>query len=125
MKKLLTLMMVLTAIILVSCSKSEENELGSIYGIVTRQNSTEVLKGIQVSLYKGSYNDDSYGGDPLIDYDWTLLLTTTTFDDGHYEFLNLDPGIYGIKISSSSYYKLPDEVVRVEASRQARIDLQY
>lgn len=119
MKKLLIWAMMLTGIMLVSCSKAkdEENEPGSIYGVVTKINSTEVLKGIQIKLYKGNdHQGAAY---------WPLLLTTTTFEDGHYEFSNLDPGVYGVQPGYHEYYDKSDiTTVRVESGRQARIDLQ-
>lgn len=126
MKRLLIWAMVLTSIICVSCTKEDDLETGSIYGVVTEAGSTRVLKGIQVKLYKGRINPNVTSTNGPV-YIWTLLLTTTTFDDGHFEFLNLDPGIYGIKIPSNDYYDLSEEVndiVTVESGRQARIDLQ-
>ena len=122
MKKIVILAMMLIGIVLGSCTSEDDDkntggEPGSIYGIVTRINSTEVLKGIQVALFKG--NDHSGAN-----Y-WPLILTTTTFDDGHYEFSNLEPGLYGIQIGYHPSYDLYiDAEVRVEAGRQARVDLQ-
>ena len=117
MKKLLLLAMVLTGIMLGSCAKSEEGDedkLGSIYGIVTELGTAEPMKAIGVELYK---KDASSSKD-------ALLLKTVTFDDGHFEFKDLKPENYQVKVVADGYEQTEEGYVTVEAGRQARIDLQ-
>jgi len=111
MKKLLIWAMVLTSIICVSCTKSEEgaeDKLGSIYGIVTELGTTEPMKTVGVELYKAG----------------NLLMKTVTFDDGHFEFKDLNPGNYQVKVVADEYKQTDQGHVTVEKGRQARIDLQ-
>lgn len=67
----------------------------------------EPLKGIGVSLFV----DDA------------LLLKTVTYDDGHYEFSNLKPGEYTLKVETEGYNTFSTSVM-VESGRQARADMQ-
>lgn len=83
----------------------EEEKLGTIYGIVTVTG--EPLKGIGVSLFV----DDA------------LLLKTVTYDDGHYEFSDLKPGEYTLKVETEGYNTFSTSVM-VESGRQARADMQ-
>ena len=85
--------------------KPEEEKLGTIYGIVTVTG--EPLKGIGVSLFV----DDA------------LLLKTVTYEDGHYEFSDLKPREYTLKIETEGYNTFSTTVM-VEAGRQARADMQ-
>ena len=85
--------------------KPEEEKLGTIYGIVTVTG--EPLKGIGVSLFV----DDA------------LLLKTVTYDDGHYEFSDLNPGEYTLEVETEGYNTFSTTVM-VEAGRQARADMQ-
>ncbi len=114
MKKLLIWAMVLMGILLSACSNSDDEEekkeeSGSIYGIVTERDSAEPLKGIGIQLLDGWSN---------------VLMTTQTFEDGSYEFMNLKPGFYYLGIVSNKYY--PGDIktsVSLESGRQAKIDL--
>ena len=86
MKKILIWAMMLTSIIYVSCAKSEvgdEDKLGSIYGIVTKLGTAEPMKAVGVELYKKGTSSSKDA----------LLLKTVTFDDGHFEFKDLNPGV--------------------------------
>lgn len=87
----------------IGCSKT--NNTGSIYGIVTVTG--EPLKGIGVSLFV----DDA------------LLLKTVTYDDGHYEFSDLEPRKYTLKVEAEGYNTFSTSVI-VELGRQARADMQ-
>lgn len=90
----------------IGCSKIIDNEKpGTIYGIVTVTG--EPLKGIGVSLFV----DDA------------LLLKTVTYEDGHYEFSDLKPGEYNLKVETEGYNTFSTTVM-VEAGRQARADMQ-
>ena len=83
----------------------EEEKLGTIYGIVTVTG--EPLKGIGVSLF----------------VDNSLLLKTVTYDDGHYEFSDLEPREYTLKVEAEGYETFSTTVM-VESGRQARADMQ-
>ena len=101
---LLACMMIAATII--GCSKIIDDEkTGTIYGIVTVTG--EPLKGIGVSLFV----DDA------------LLLKTVTYDDGHYEFSDLQPREYTLKVEAEGYETFSTTVV-VESGRQARADMQ-
>ena len=109
--------MVLTGIMLGSCTKSEEGDedkLGSIYGIVTELGTAEPMKAIGVELYKKDASSLRYA----------LLLKTVTFDDGHFEFKDLNPENYQVKVVADEYEQIEEGFITVEAGRQARIDLQ-
>lgn len=117
MKKLLIWAMMLTSIIFVSCTKSEEGDedkLGSIYGIVTELGTAEPMKAVGVELYKKGASSSRDA----------LLLKTVTFDDGHFEFKDLTPEHYQVKVVADGYEQTEEGYVVVEAGRQARIDLQ-
>jgi len=78
-----------------------------------------------VELYKkdlDSYYYDYKLGDYT--YEYTLLLKTVTFDDGHFEFKDLNPEKYQVKVVADGYDQTEEGYVTVEAGRQARIDLQ-
>ena len=90
---------------LIACGSDDEP--GSIYGIVTELGTAEPMKAVGVELYKSD----------------KLLLKSVTFDDGHFEFTDLTPGDYKVRVVADGYERTEGEVV-VEAGRQARIDLQ-
>ena len=101
---LLACLMIAAAII--GCSKNDITEkTGTIYGIVTVTG--EPLKGIGVSLFV----DDA------------LLLKTVTYDDGHYEFSDLEPREYTLTVETEGYNTFSTTVI-VESGRQARADMQ-
>lgn len=107
-----------------SCTSSsdEDESIGSIYGIVTKKRTSEIVEGISIYLYKLSSQDK----DPVYKGNYSLLLTTTTFSDGHFEFSNLTPGHYYIKGGAYYPYALKyeyEEYVLVEVGRQSRIDI--
>lgn len=109
MKKLLIWAMVLSSIMLGACTSEDgsKNAPGSIYGIVTELGTAEPMKAIGVELYKAG----------------ALLLKTVTFDDGHYEFTELESGNYQLKIVADGYQQTEYNVI-VESGRQARADMQ-
>lgn len=103
--------MMLTSIICISCAKSEEgdeDQLGSIYGVVTQLSTAEPMRAMGVELYKSD----------------KLLLKTVTYDDGHFEFVKLSQGDYQVNIVSDEYEQTEKGLVSVETGRQARVDLQ-
>lgn len=93
-----------------ACTSEEDtkDEPGSIYGIVTELGTAEPMKAVGVELYKGG----------------SLLMKTVTFDDGHFEFKDLNSGNYQVKVVADEYEQTDEGRVTVEAGRQARIDLQ-
>ena len=101
----------MTVALLGSCSEKEGAEkLGSIHGIVTEKSAiAEPMRGTGVELY--------------YEYDNSLLLRTTTYDDGRYEFNDLHAGNYELIVDATGYEKLTHRVV-VEAGRIARGDMQ-
>ena len=126
-KYLLSLLSIIVAAFvsfnLVACS--EDDEPGSIYGMVTILGSTDPMKGVGVKLYKmeGLYWDE--------DGDWdcksaTISSSSTTFDDGHFEFANLLPGYYYVDILAEEYEldDADDLPIRVEAGRKTKVDYQ-
>lgn len=92
---------------LTSCESTDYSKVGSIYGIVTKEGSTEPISAIPVSLYKEN----------------ALMLQTVTYSDGHFEFSNLLPGNYVIKIDGLGYEYQEYNVI-VESLRMARADMQ-
>lgn len=118
MKKLLIWAMMLMGTLLCACTSDEDskNEPGSIYGIVTELGTAEPMKAIGIELYKKEYQYSS---------EYTMLiLKTVTFDDGHFEFKDLNPDNYQVKVVADGYEQTEEGFVAVEAGRQARIDLQ-
>lgn len=93
--------------VLNACVDEKEEAFGSIFGIVTKEGTTEVMPAIVIELYLG--ND--------------RLLSTTTFSDGHYEFPDLKAGKYLLKISGKEYEEAEYSVI-VESGRQARQDIE-
>ena len=84
-----------------------------MYGVVVESANTEPLAGLGVELYY-VYEDHK-----------SLLLKTVTYSDGHFEFVDLTPGEYFIKVVASGYDESTTEYyVTVESNRQARVDMQ-
>lgn len=124
MKKILIWALVLIGIMMGSCTSSDDasdvqSQMGSIYGIVTELGTSEPMKAIGVELYKGKYKKDYYNN-----VDNELLLKTVTFDDGHFEFKDLEAGSYTVRVVADGYEQTEGGYVTVEAGRQARVDLQ-
>ncbi len=103
MKKIFLMMFIISCFI--SCDTSLKT--GSIYGIVTIEETAEPMRATGVELYH-------YG---------SLLLKTVTYDDGHYEFENLATGEYELKVTATGYEDASYDVI-VEAGRAARADMQ-
>ena len=98
MKRLLIWAMVLISILNVSCAKSEEGDedkLGSIYGIITASGSLEPLRGVGVELCKRK---------PDNRWSFDLVTQTITYDDGHYELRDIQPGKYVLNFKSAMYH---------------------
>jgi hypothetical protein len=86
---------------------SAAESIGSIYGVVTIKSSAEPMRATGVELYRSG----------------SLLLKTVTYDDGHYEFSELSPGEYRLRVEAEGYADVEYDVT-VEAGRTARADMQ-
>lgn len=114
MKKLILTIMIIPC--LFACSNEIDTpDTGSIYGVVTLKSNAEPMRATGVELY--DYDSSS------IDHIGALLLRTTTYDDGHYEFNDLHVGEYIISVDAQGYDRELYHV-RVEAGRTARADMQ-
>lgn len=109
MKKIILALLIGITFFAGSCSKdeSEEEAYGSIYGVVTDSKTAEPMRSIGVELYRWG----------------SLLLKTVTFDDGHFEFDDLEPDYYELRIVADGYSETVYTVL-VEPGRTARADMQ-
>lgn len=107
MKKIIFALLLIIG--LVSCTEDEKTATGEIYGVVTVKETAEPMRATGVELYQGDTS--------------MLLLKTVTYDDGHYEFDNLQPGAYTLKVVASGYMDTKYSVI-VESGRTARADMQ-
>jgi len=74
----------LAGLLAVGCSEDETPGFGSVYGIVTDADTHQPVYGASVTLSPGN-------------------LSTTTGEDGHFEFTDLEAGQYKIQIQASGY----------------------
>lgn len=106
------LLLVVFFISCISCSSDEDSQTtGSIYGVITIKETAEPMRATGVELHKSEFDG---GG---------LLLKSVTYDDGHYEFENLNPGNYTLRVAASGYSNVEYAVI-VEQGRTARADMQ-
>ncbi|MBQ6869721.1 MAG: DUF1566 domain-containing protein [Alistipes sp.] len=117
MKKLVILTLLIN---LISCSEldTQTQQTGNIYGVVTIDSSGEPMRATAIQLH---YHIGKYMN--LEDNVGALLLSTVTYDDGHYEFNDLTPGDYIVSLSASGYSSKLLHVV-VESGRTAHADMQ-
>lgn len=116
MRKILSA--ILIAFCLYNCSSdSDSPKTGDIYGVVTEKSSAEPMKATGVELYVRKF--DFFGKE----IETSLLLKTVTYDDGHYEFNELNPDRYKLKVVAENYNDVTYDV-EVEAGRTARADMQ-
>lgn len=105
------LSVILVAFCICSCSADmpdgQSVATGNVYGVVTVKSTAEPMRGTGVELY----------------YDNALLLKTVTYDDGHYEFVDLKAGTYELRVVAEGYADVKFSVI-VEAGRTARADMQ-
>ena len=116
MSRSLLLTLSILAILASSCTLSQDNNFGDIYGIVTNDRA-EPLRGAEVSLYDGPPPVDGLGSSNT----GSLISQTVVYDDGHFEFNSLTPGKYGIRVKCTGYYD-KGLTVTVMASRVVRMD---
>lgn len=108
MKKYLILLLSFCCILSACIPPDEEDNLGGIYGIVSVSDSAEPMRATGVELY-------TMGG--------SLLLKTVTYDDGSYEFEELLPDYYYLRVAADGFEEMIYEVL-VEPGRIARADMQ-
>ena len=93
MKKIFFYVLLLVAAGLMSCSEEEPTSmLGRVYGIVSDLETGEPIRGVSVTLSPSN-------------------LTTVTGSDGHYEFIDVEPGQYKIHCQASGYLSNSKSVV--------------
>lgn len=85
------------------CSEDETPGFGSVYGIVTDAETSQPVYGATVVLSPGN-------------------LSTTTGMDGHYEFVDLEPGQYKIQVQAPGY-QVNSSQIQVNAGGQAIGDI--
>ena len=109
MKNILSVILFAICFCCCSTDKSDEKpvDTGNIYGVITIKSTAELMRATGVELY---YNN-------------ALLLKTVTYDDGHYEFVDLKAGTYELRIVADGYVDAVFSVI-VEAGRTARADMQ-
>ena len=112
------LYILLALLCLASCTENdspleEKGTYGSIYGIITDSETAEPIRGATIELYTIGING----------YKSSLLLKTVAYDDGHYEFDDIEPGVYILTVDASGYNS---ENYRVEVlkGKIARADMQ-
>ena len=117
MRKILSV--ILLAFCLYNCSSDSEDsaKTGDIHGTITEKSSAEPMKATGVELYIRKFNDFGIETEPA------LLLKTVTYDDGRYEFNELNPELYKLKVVAEGYNTATYDV-EVEAGRTAQADLQ-
>lgn len=104
MKKVFFYALLLVAAGLMSCSEEETTSmLGTVYGIVSDMETGEPIKGASVTLSPSN-------------------LTTVTGSDGHYEFIDVEPGQYKIHCQASGYLSNSKSVV-VTAGASSTADI--
>ena len=115
MNKILTIVLVLLGFM--SCAEdaprevieSESESGGNIYGIVTIKETAEPVRATGVELYRR--------------YNGLLVAKTVTYDDGHYEFDNIQPMDYILNVVASGYDNVR-HIIYVESGKTTRTDIQ-
>ena len=84
MRKLYSLIVLFTIVLLSSCAKDEVNPFGNIYGVVVNSNTSEPIQGARVTLTPTGKS-------------------TVTGNDGSYEFVDLEAGQYKVTVQANGY----------------------
>lgn len=98
MKKLYSLIVLITIVLLSSCSKDEVNPFGNIYGVVVNSNTSEPIQGARVTLTPTGKS-------------------TVTGNDGSYEFVDLEAGSYKVTVQADGYTSTLKNVTVVAGER--------
>lgn len=125
MKKLLSISLLGCLFMLGSCAPDDDDGwnsgnqydkvygTGSIYGTVVDANNAEPIRGAQVQLLTGEYS--------------TLVTSSVTYDDGHFEFHDIDlysptGQQYSVKLTQTGYYDVASNIF-VTKGHTSQIDL--
>lgn len=98
MRKLYSLIVLFTIVLLSSCAKDEINMFGNIYGVVLNSNTAEPIQGARVTLTPTGKS-------------------TVTGNDGSYEFVDLEAGSYKVTIQADGYTSTLKNVTVVAGER--------
>ncbi|MDR0831012.1 MAG: DUF1566 domain-containing protein [Prevotellaceae bacterium] len=101
MKKIFYFIMIM---LLFAGCKKEQQQSGGIYGIVTDKATGEPIRSAGVKLNTG--------------------VKTVTGSEGQYEFTDIKAGEYKISVTKTGYAELVDYIIKVEASKTAKGDVQ-
>lgn len=104
MKKIFFYVLLFISFGIISCNEKETIEMfGKVYGTVSDLDSGEPIRGVSVTLSPSN-------------------LTTVTGSDGHYEFIDVEPGQYKIHCQASGYSSNSKSVV-VTAGASSTADI--
>lgn len=98
MRKLYSLIVLFTIVLLSSCAKDEVNPFGNIYGVVVNSNTSEPIQGARITLTPTGKS-------------------TVTGNDGSYEFVDLEAGSYKITVQANGYTSTLKNVTVVTGER--------
>lgn len=98
MRKLYSLIVFFTIVLLGSCAKDEVNPFGYIYGVVVNSNTSEPIQGARVTLTPTGKS-------------------TVTGNDGSYEFVDLEAGAYKVTVQAEGYSSTLKNVTVVAGER--------
>lgn len=98
MRKLYSLIVLFTIILLSSCAKDEVNPFGNIYGVVVNSNTSEPIQGARITLTPTGKS-------------------TVTGNDGSYEFVDLEAGSYKVTVQANGYTSTLKNVTVVAGER--------
>lgn len=98
MRKIYSLIVLFTIVLLSSCAKDEVNPFGNIYGVVVNSNTSEPIQGARVTLTPTGKS-------------------TVTGNDGSYEFVDLEAGSYKVTVQADGYSSTVKNVTVVAGER--------
>lgn len=98
MKKMYSLIVLFTIVLLSSCAKDEVNPFGNIYGVVVNSNTSEPIQGARITLTPTGKS-------------------TVTGNDGSYEFVDLEAGSYKVTVQANGYTSTLKNVTVVAGER--------
>lgn len=98
MRKIYSLIVLFTIVLLSSCAKDEVNPFGNIYGVVVNSNTSEPIQGARITLTPTGKS-------------------TVTGNDGSYEFVDLEAGSYKVTVQANGYTSTLKNVTVVAGER--------
>lgn len=113
----------LLSVLFVCCTSTidDKNGTGNVYGVVTISTTAEPVRAAGVSLFVVNGYSLNAGGSQIPNL--SLLLKTVTYDDGHFEFNDISPDNYFLRVEMDGY-EVVEMYLIVEAGRTARADMQ-